>query len=144
MTLTCRTTVTRCADAGLSRNQLKRITGHKSDDVIQTTVTRCADAGRSRNQLKRITGHKSDAVIQTYIDNSKRNQEIQANTISISESVFDMPPSSSSAVASAVTSDDHIGKRQRVENVLCENCTLTKTKQFNFQNCTFANNDMFK
>jgi hypothetical protein len=47
-------------------------TGHS---CRRTTVTLAADSGMSLAQIKQITGHKSDTVVQGYIDNSDEHNE---------------------------------------------------------------------
>ena len=51
----------------------------------RTPITRAVDAGLTRDQLKRLSGHRSDTVLQRYIDSSTFAKNMQANATSVSE-----------------------------------------------------------
>jgi hypothetical protein len=66
----------------------------------------CADAGFTLPQIKAVTGHKSDTVVQSYIDNSKRQKLAAALAVSTDRLLpaeerenFAMNSSSSSAAS---------------------------------------------
>lgn len=58
----------------------------------RTAITQLAEAGRTVQQIKCLTGHKSDTVVQGYIDNSSRMKTANAKAISLDDDAENVPP----------------------------------------------------
>jgi hypothetical protein len=56
----------------------KRFTGHT---FKRTSITWCADSGLTLIQIKAHTGHRSDSVVQGYVDQSMPQKLLAANAI---------------------------------------------------------------
>ena len=87
---------------GLPLNEAKEFLGHC---WRRTALTWCANAGLSLVQLKNVSGHHSDSVVQGYIDNSTIMREIGANAVAVSGTTTPVrfnaaPPSISPALTS--------------------------------------------
>ena len=56
---------------------------YKGHTWRRSCITKLAEEGLTLPQMKVVTGHRSDTVLQGYIDRSKRMQTVGANAIAI-------------------------------------------------------------
>lgn len=92
----------------------------------RSSTTFAADAGLSLPQIKVLTGHKSDTVVQGYIDRSKPMQKLVTSAVSLQTAVPVNISTSSSSSSISSTSDDNNNKRQRIDQHPC-NITITNS-----------------
>ena len=107
-----------------------------SDIMRRTSITHAADKGLSLPQIKAISGHKSDTVVQSYISKSDAMRTLAARALSLDVSPV-QPPSGHVTTAPAglsvagrirelaalyrdefITEDVYKAKRQRLEDLL--------------------------
>jgi Phage integrase family len=71
-------------------------TGHT---LRRTAITWAANAGLPLSQIKCLSGHRSDTVVQGYIDTSDHMRNITAGAVTVNASANESPSTSSSTVA---------------------------------------------
>jgi len=116
-------------DLGLPNPQ--HYTGHC---MRRSSITTAADKGLSLPQIKAISGHKSDNVVQSYISKSDAQRTLAANALSLDVSKPHSQKAGSSAGSLSVagrirelaalfhddfiTEDVYNAKRQKLEDLL--------------------------